>query len=252
VRLAGKIAIVTGAAGKVGRATALRFGQEGAKVVVSDLAAEASEDVAQAIVAGGAEAVGLRADVTSADDLKRLALRSHEAFGPATVVCNCAGARTEARRPLAEVSEDAFRRAVDVNLKGAWMIMKHLAPAMIDAGGGSIVTVGSAEAFTGYSTAGYVASQAALVALTRNAAVQLAKHKIRVNLVCAGATATGPTDEADAEFAKRVSMLGRLAMPEEIANMALFAASDEASYATGTAFMVDGGWMAMRSAMTVK
>jgi len=251
VHLKGKIAIVTGAAGAIGRATALRFAREGAQVVVSDIA-PGYEETAQAIIAAGGEAIGLRADVTKADDLQRLALRAKQAFGLPTVVCNSAGVNIEELRPLAELSEAAFRATLDVNIKGAWMVMKHLAPAMIEAGGGAIVTIGSVEAFIGCSTAGYVAAKGAVVALTRNAAVELAKHNIRVNVVCAGATATQRSANASPEMVKRTSALQRLATPEEIANMALYLASDEASYSTGSAFIVDGGWMAIRPSMTVR
>lgn len=256
VRLAGKIAIVTGAAGGMGEAAALLFAREGARVSAVDLDEDRCANVVERIRAAGGTAIAIGADVSRSSDVVGIVQRTIAELGPPNVLFNNAGVDTEAKRSILEIDEAAFDKVVEVNLKGVWLMIKHVAPAMIEAGGGSIINTASIGAFMACSSAGYCASKAGVVALTKVAAVELGKHRIRVNSLCPGATETPmarhqreemearglPTSNA---IIDRMGVLGRMALPEEMARMALFLASDESSFATGADFVNDAGWMAM-------
>lgn len=256
MRLAGKIAIVTGAAGGMGEAAALLFAREGAKVAAVDLEEARVAPVVDAIRAAGGTAIAIGADVSRTADVVRIVDRTVGELGLPDVLFNNAGVDTEGKKAMLDIDEAAFDRVVEVNLKGVWLMMKHVAPRMIEAGGGSIINTASIGAFIAASSAGYCASKAGVVGLTKVAAVELGKHKVRVNTLCPGATETPmarhqrqemeakglPTSNA---ILDRMGVLGRLAQPEEMARMALFLASDESSFATGADFINDAGWMAM-------
>lgn len=256
MRLAGKTAIITGAAGGMGEAAALLFAREGAYVVAVDLDAARMAPVVSAIEAAGGKAIALAADVSCAADCARILAETRAAFGPPNVLFNNAGVDTEGKRSILDIDEEAFDAVVRVNLKGVWLMIKYIAPAMIANGGGSIINTASIGAFISASSAGYCASKGGVVALTKVAAVELGRHKIRVNTLCPGATET-PMARAQREemLAKglpisssiidRMGVLGRMAQPEEMAAMALFLASDDSSFATGADFINDAGWMAM-------
>jgi 3-oxoacyl-[acyl-carrier protein] reductase len=256
MRLAGKVAIITGSAGGMGQAAALLFAREGASVACIDLTEEANAETIGLLRAVGARAIAIAADVTVAADVERAVERTVAELGLPTVLFNNAGADTENKLSILDIEEAAFDRVVAVNLKGPWLMIKHVAPRMIDAGGGSIVNTASISAFIAASTAGYSASKAGLVALSKVAAIELGRYNIRVNTLCPGATETPMARHQREEMAKaglptsnaiidRMGVLGRMAQPEEMAKMALFLASDEASFATGADFINDGGWMAM-------
>ena len=256
MRLLGKIAIVTGAAGGMGEAASILFAQEGARVAAVDLDEAAAERTVAQIVAAGGQAIAIGADITRSEHVKAIAARTIAALGLPNVLFNNAGVDTENKRLMIDISEEAFDRVVEVNLKGPWLMMKHIVPHMIEAGGGSIINNASIGAFLAVSTAGYCASKAGVVALTRVAAVELGRHNIRVNALCPGATMTpmaaNQKREMEArgmstggEVLRRVTALGRMAEPIEMARMALFLASDESSYATGVPFINDGGWTSM-------
>src|SRR5579862_1486276 len=189
-KLAGKVAIITGGGAGIGEASAILFAQHGAKVVVVDCLAERANATVERLVAAGAEALGVTADVSQADDVRRIVASTLQAFGNPTVLFNNAGINHEQRRPLTLIPDEDFDRTVAVNLKGPFLMMKHVAPCMIEAGGGTIVNTASLAAFDTVSTAGYSASKAGLVAMTRVAAAERAVHKIRVNALCPGATET--------------------------------------------------------------
>jgi 3-oxoacyl-[acyl-carrier protein] reductase len=253
VKLANKIAIITGAAGGMGHAAALLFAREGAAIAVVDLEERASQQTVDEVVAQGGKAIAIGADVTRTADVKRIVERTVAELGLPNVLFNNAGVDTEGKKPLIHISEEAFDRTVAVNLKGPWLMMKYVVPKMIEAGGGSIVNTASIGAFLAVSTAGYCAAKAGVVAMTRIAAVELGKHNIRVNALCPGTTSTPMAKKQRAEMQarglptsseimKRMTVLGRMAEPEEMAKMALFLASDDSSYATGSPFIVDGGW----------
>ena len=261
MKLQNKIAIITGAAGGMGRAAALLFAREGAKVAVVDLAESAALPTVEEIRKDGGTAIAIGADVTRTDDVKRIAERTVSELGLPNVLFNNAGVDTEGKRPLIDISEEAFDRTVEVNLKGPWLVMKYVVPHMIEAGGGSIINTASIGAFVAVSTAGYCAAKAGLVALTRVAAVELGRYKIRVNALCPGATLTPMATQQRAELAARgiktsasgldrVIPLGHMAEPEDMARMALFLASDDSAYATGAPFIVDGGWMSYGGVQT--
>ena len=255
-RLAGKTAIITGAAGGMGGAAAALFAREGARVVMVDVSTEA---LAPALVAAQqeGEAIALPCDVTRSADIIAMLDAAQAAFGPPHVLFNNAGVDTENKRSILDIDEDAFDRVVEVNLKGAWLMIKHTAPRMIAAErGGSIINTASISAFIAASSAGYCASKAGLVGLTKVAAVELGPHKIRVNSLCPGATETPMAKEqrekmaaaglpTSNEIIDRMGVMGRMADPMEMAHMALFLASDDSSFATGADFINDGGWTAM-------
>lgn len=256
MRLAGKIAIVTGAAGGMGEAAALLFAREGASVAAVDLDEARVTPLVEAIRAEGGAAIAIGADVSNSADVQRIVTRTVAELGPPTVLLNNAGIDPENKRSILDISEDAFDRCLAVNLKGVWLMIKHVAPEMIAAGGGSIVNTASIAAHMVCGTAGYSASKAGVVALTRVAAVELGKHNIRVNTLCPGATETPMAKHQRAEMIARglptsneligrMGVLGRMAEPEEMAKMALFLASDDSSFATGATFNNDAGWSVM-------
>lgn len=256
MRLANKIAIVTGAAGGMGKAAALLFAREGARVALVDIKGEGIAEVAQEMRAAGGEAIAITADITVTEDVKRIGAETVAAFGPPNVLFNNAGLDGEGRKPLLDIEEADFDRTVAVNYKSVFLMIKHIAPLMIEAGGGSIVNTASIGAFIACSTAGYCGAKAGVVALGRVAAVELAQHGIRVNALCPGATMTPMVAEQRKKLAGqpikgvddiigRMGVMGRLGEPEEMARMALFLASDESSFVTGASFNNDGGWTAM-------
>lgn len=254
-RLAGKTAIITGAAGGMGGAAAALFAREGARVVLVDLSADAlSVPLAAAQQAG--EAIAIPCDVTKSADILAMLDAAELAFGLPHVLFNNAGIDCENKRSILDIDEDAFDRVIEVNLKGAWLMIKHTAPRMIKAGSGSIINTASIAGFIAASSAGYCASKAGLIGLTKVAAVELGAHNIRVNSLCPGATETPMATEqrkkmqaaglpTSNEIIDRMGVLGRMAEPMEMAQMALFLASDDSSFATGADFINDGGWTAM-------
>lgn len=254
MRLENKIAIITGAAGGMGAASALHFAREGARVVAVDLTEERLETTLTAISAAGGEAIGVGADVTRASDVQQVVERTISSFGAPNVLFNNAGVDLENRASMIDVDEETFDTVMAVNTKGPWLMMKYVVPHMIEAGGGSIINTASTGAFIPMSAAAYSASKAAVVMLTKVAANELGRHGIRVNTLNPGATTTPmaehqreemlkrgiPADVLDAQVAG-MSVLGRFGTPEEVAQMALFLASDDSSNATGADFFCDGG-----------
>jgi NAD(P)-dependent dehydrogenase (short-subunit alcohol dehydrogenase family) len=243
MRLAGKVAVITGAASGIGRATAMRFAKEGARVVVADVNAEGGEATVTSIQATGGEAHFIRTDVAQEADLAQAIDAAVSGFGGLDILYNNAY-WTDARTAL-ETSPDNWQKTLDVTLR-AVMVGSNLAtPHLRARGGGVILNTASVHSIVGFP--GYAAYQAAkggVLALTRALALELAPQ-IRVVAILPGAIDTpamrisGDLDIDD--FVKEVP-LGRVGKPEEIANAALFLASDEASYVTGTAFVVDGGY----------
>ena len=256
MRLAGKVAIITGAAGGMGEAAAVLFAREGAAIAAVDLSAAALAPVIDRITADGGRAIAIAADVTKAAEVEQMVARAEAELGLPTVLFNNAGVDTEGKRSILDIDEAAFDRVVEVNLKGVWLLIRAVAPRMIAAGGGSIINTASIAAFIAASSAGYCASKAGVVGLTKAAAVELGRHRIRVNTLCPGATetpmATRQREEMEAAglptsnvLIDRMGVLGRMALPLEMAQMALFLASDESAFATGADFINDGGWTAM-------
>jgi NAD(P)-dependent dehydrogenase (short-subunit alcohol dehydrogenase family) len=206
---------------------------------------------ASAIVAQGGRAIGVRANVSKSADVKEMFARTVKEFGRLDVLYNNA-AIIEETTGLGELDEDDFDRVIAVNLRGVYLGMKYALPHLIAAGGGSIINTGSIAGFTSFrGTPAYTAAKAGVVALTKVAGLQWAQHKIRVNAICPGPVFTPMAEGIHRRMTGRQlrptsrmpsSASGRMAMPEEIARVALFLASDDSSYINATPITVDGGW----------
>jgi NAD(P)-dependent dehydrogenase (short-subunit alcohol dehydrogenase family) len=247
-RLAGKTALVTGGGGGIGRESALRFAREGARVVVVDANPGAgNETVAQVTRAGGTAAF-VAADVTVSADVAAMIRAAEERFGALHVLFNNAGIFPDEDGSVVDTPEAVFDRVIAVNLKGVFLGCKHGIPALLRAGGGSIINTASFVAVMGAATSqsAYTASKGAVLALTREIAVEYARRGIRANALCPGPVNTPLLASLLADPAARARRMvhipiGRLAEPREVAAAALYLASDDASCVTGTTFLVDGG-----------
>jgi NAD(P)-dependent dehydrogenase (short-subunit alcohol dehydrogenase family) len=247
-RLADRSALITGAAGGIGRETALLFSAQGARVTCVDIDGAGAEAVAAEIRSEGGEAIAVQADVSSAADTEAMVAAAEEAFEALHVLFNNAGIM-HAEDGDAEVTEEAiWDLTMQVNLKGVWLGCRAGLPALRRAGGGSIINTASFVALMGAATpqVAYTASKGGVLALTRELAVTHARENIRVNALCPGPLHTEmlmkvlDTDEKRQRRLVHVPM-GRFGEATELAQAALWLASDESSYTTGTDFMVDGG-----------
>jgi len=247
MRLREKVALVTGAGSGIGRATALRFGAEGAQVVCVDATAEAAAETARTIAAHGGEAIALAADVTDEAACARSVEETLACFGRLTTLVNSAGVRPERRDPTPALSE--WQRVVDINLTGTYLASRAALPALAASGAASITNLASIFGLVGGATSSsYAASKGAIVNLTRQMALEWAP-RVRVNCVCPGVIETPMTAElrADPAWADAVLKrypLGRFGQPDDIAAAILYLASDEAAFVTGVALPVDGGYTA--------
>lgn len=250
--LAGSVALVTGAASGIGRATALAFGAAGASVVVADMDAPGAEATAEAIGATGAQAVVLHVDVTAPDSVESMVRRAVERFGRLDFAHNNAGVTAGAGTGLTHLQDEAtWDRVLGVNLKGVWLCMKYEIPQMLAQGGGAIVNTASVSGLVGRAgRSAYVASKHGVVGLTRTAAIEYARQGIRVNAVCPGFVRTPLVERALAAEPERedwmlsVTPMGRLGTPEEVAAAVLWLCSDAASFVTGHLLTLDGGVVA--------
>ena len=243
-RLEGKVAVITGAASGIGREAARRFAQEGARVCVADLADEPGEETA-----GEIDGLYVHADVTDPDDVQRMYREAAERFGGLDVLFNNAGIAPPDDLSILETQLDAWQRVQDVNLKSVFLCCKYGIPYLLERGGGSVINTASFVAVMGAATSqiSYTASKGGVLALSRELGVEFAHQGVRVNALCPGPVSTPLLEELFAkdpeEAAKRLVHLpmGRFAEAVEIANGALFLASDESSYVTASTFLVDGG-----------
>ena len=247
-RLEGKAAFITGAASGIGRQSALRFAAEGARVAVVDVNADGAAAVANEVVGAGGKAIALRADVSSEDEVATAVADAEEAFGRLDVVFNNAGIMHSDDGDAEATEETVWDLTMDINLKGVWFGCRHGIPALRRSGGGSIINTASFVALVGAATPqlAYTASKGAVLAMTRELSVIHARENIRVNALCPGPLRTEllmsflDTEEKRQRRLVHVPM-GRFGEASEIAEAALWLASDESSYVTGTDFSVDGG-----------
>jgi NAD(P)-dependent dehydrogenase (short-subunit alcohol dehydrogenase family) len=239
-RLEGKVALVTGAGSGMGRAIALRAVAEGARVLAADITG-AEEDVARE---SNAEVVPCRVDVSQPDQVAAMIDVCLKRFGGLDALFNNAGVIGEAVR-LHEYPLESWDRLMSVNVRGAFVVLKHAIVLMLETGGGSVVNTASVGGFraTPRSSA-YVMSKGAVVMMTRAAALEYAQDNIRVNAICPGIVDTPMNTRIPRERVERVLSevpMGRMGRPEEVASLAVFLASEEASYITGQCYIVDGG-----------
>ncbi len=245
-----KVALVTGAASGIGRASAIGFAAAGAKVVVSDVDAAGGEATVKAIRDQGGTAVFVRADVTKAAEVEALVRACEERFGALHLAHNNAGMLGAVGETIA-CSEENFERVMALNVKGVFLCMKHEIPAMLRAGGGAIVNTSSGSGLVGTpGLPAYAASKHAVVGLTKSTALEVIRKGIRVNAVCPGVTRTtmlegfmGGNAEVEARV-KEANPSGRLGTPEEVAAAVLFLCSAHASFVNGACLSVDGGAVA--------
>ena len=248
VRLKDKVAIITGAASGIGKATAKLFAEHGAKVVVADIDKEGGSQTVTQIQNGGNEAIFVETDVTLKVDTEKMVAQTVETYGKLDILFNNAGIAM--RLPVAELPEADWHRCLDVNLTGVFLCAKAAIPAMQKNGGGSIINMSSIYGVVGADVrAAYVASKGGVTNLTRGMALDYAENNIRVNCICPGFVETPlvagviKTPEEYQALADKHPMC-RLGQPEEIAYGALYLASDESAFVTGIALPIDGGYTA--------
>jgi NAD(P)-dependent dehydrogenase (short-subunit alcohol dehydrogenase family) len=250
MRLANKIALITGAGSGMGKTASVVFAKAGAKVAAIDVNGDAAAATARELKASGGDAFAFRADVSKTEDVKAMVAATIDALGVPDVLYNNAGIEGEGGF-LAQLSEEGFDRVIAINLRGVWLGMKYTLPHMIKNGGGSVINTASVAGIVGLrGSSAYCAAKAGVIALTRVAALEYGRYNIRVNCICPGSIDTPMVERITGgrgmtpEAIKRSSVFSRVGKPEEIANMALFLASDESPFATGAPFIVDGGWIA--------
>jgi len=244
MRLKDRIAIVTGGASGMGFAIASKFASEGAKVVIIDIAGDKAEEAAQKIRSEGREVIAFQGDVTSRERIQEIVSNVLEKYGKIDILVNNVGIYRG--KPFWEEPLDIWELLFKVNVLGIVIPSQIIVPHMIERKNGVIINISSKAAIVGEpGHAAYTASKGAVLSLTRAMAVELAPYNIRVNAICPGPTETpllfAVTDEKERKRMASRCILGRLAKPEDIAGAALYLASDEASYVTGQALIVDGG-----------
>lgn len=244
-RFSGKVALVTGAAGGIGRATAVAFAREGARVAILDRTEDALSDTAAAVRETGAEALDIACDVSEPEQVEAAIARVVERFKRLDTAFNNAGVENKAA-PVHEIALAEWDRILDINLRGTFVCMKHELAQMVRQGGGVIVNTSSGAGIRGVTGgASYAASKHAIIGLTKSAALDYAKQNIRVNAVLPGNIETPMMDRftgGDIQKAIDLEPVGRLGKPEEIADAVLWMSADLGAFVTGAAISVDGGW----------
>ena len=247
-RLDGKVAIVTGGGSGMGRATAILFAKEGAKLVVAGRRTENLEETVRMIREAGGEAIFIKTDVSQTEDVKNMVKTTVDTYGKLDILFNNAGIVEQEVVPMHEVKEEDFDKVVAINLKGVFLCMKYAIPEMLKTGGGSIVNQGSNSCIQGAPClSSYSASKGGVASLSMAAAMDYLHQNIRINWTMPGLIPTPMVTQAltkgDKKALKKLEAaqpLGRFGTEEEVANLALFLASDESSYITATGIKVDG------------
>lgn len=240
-----KVAFVSGAAGGIGRATALAFAREGADVVVADIDEEGNQETAAKIEDLGSDALAVTCDLRESEDVQAAIEAAIEAFGRLDYACNNAGVEQRSVK-TADLDVEEFDRIVDTDLRGVFLSMKYEIPHVLDAGG-SIVNISSGAGVKGFPEAAYVAAKHGVVGLTKSAALEYAETDLRINAVCPGIVDTSMMDRVtdDRDGGRQAAIdqepIGRMGRPEEIANAVLWLCSDAASFVLGHPMVVDGG-----------
>ncbi len=248
MRLANKVAIITGSAGGMGRVAAELFAREGASVVVTDIVTNEGEEAARGIREAGGQAIFVKANVANEEEVKHLVGATIDAFGRVDVLYNNAGIMPSDDGSVTDITEATWDRIMDVNLKSTFFCSKYVIPHMVKQGQGSIINIASFVAFVGCTVPqdAYTASKGGLLALTKSFAVQYGPHGIRCNAICPGPIETPllrvlwTSEEARSLRLNRIP-LGRFGEPNDIVYMALYLASDESAWTTGAWLIVDGG-----------
>ncbi len=245
--LKGRVAIVTGGASGIGRATALLFAREGAKVVIADYNPKGGQETLAMINGEGGEATFIETNVSKPEDVERMVEETIKVYGRLDILFNNAGVGETAK--VTETSLDHWDKVLAINLRGVFLGCKYAIPKMIESGGGSIINNASILAEVGFSqAAAYGASKHGVVGLTKTIALDYAAEGIRANIVCPGFIRTPMVmdglDEAAREYVVSLHPLGRMGEPEEVAEAVLFLASERSSFITGTCLFVDGGYTA--------
>ena len=255
MRLESKVALITGGGSGIGRACAEMFAREGARVAVSDISLERAQATTQFVTSHGGDAIAISGDVSVGDDAQNMVSATVEKFGKLDVLVNSAGVSARNAMPKGSSPEEVWDKVMDVNLKGTYMVSWHAMPEMAKSGGGSIINLSSIMGLVGYPVGmgggfnPYNPSKGGVLQFTRNLAIDSASKNVRVNCICPGYVETDLTSALtkDAEALSRLETLhpiGRLGQPEEIAYAALYLASDESGFVTGTPLVVDGGYTA--------
>jgi len=244
-RLENKIAVVTGAGSGIGRGIALLFAKEGAHVAVVDISADAGEETVEIIKAEGKKTVFTQADVSKAADVEKMIKDTINHFGKIDILCNNAGIMAVEPRLLSDLSEEDWERTITINLKSVFLCCKFALPEMVEAGGGSIINISSIAAVKRSPNYAYAASKGGIVAFTQSLALQYGEYNIRANAVCPGSITTPATQKARRERPYKVDLATRIlkkeGTPEDIGYIAVYLASDESAYVTGSVFVIDGG-----------
>lgn len=246
MRLVNKVAVVTGGGSGIGRATALRFATEGAKVAVADIDELGGEETVSLIKNAGGEAFFQKTDVSQGTQIKELIDRTVEQYSALNIMFNNAGINNSELKSV-DITEEEWDRVIDINLKSVFFGIKYSVPEMIKCGGGSIINTSSLLGLKGQKyLSPYNASKGGVIILTKNAALEYGKNSIRVNAIAPGVIDTKiikewRNNERKWPIISRANALGRIGQPEEVANAVLFLASDEASFITGATLSVDGG-----------
>jgi NAD(P)-dependent dehydrogenase (short-subunit alcohol dehydrogenase family) len=247
-RLEGKVALITGAGSGMGAAAAQLFAAEGARVVVSDIEEPGGNATVAAVRAAGGDATFVRANVAEWDDCRAMVAAAVDTYGALHVLYNNAGIFPADDGGVLDTPQETWRRVMAINLEGVWLGCKAAIPAMLGSGGGAIVNVASFVALMGAATAqiAYTASKGGVLSMTREIAVEYARQGIRANALCPGPIETQLLQELLSDPVRRARRMvhipmGRLGRAEELAKAALFLASDDASFMTGAALVVDGG-----------